>query len=271
MTALVEVHTEEEADRAVDAGAKVIGVNARNLKTLEVDRDTFDRIAPLIPDDVVKIAESGVRGPHDLIAYGRQGADAVLVGESLVTGQDPRAAVRDLVAAGAHPALQEGPALWLTAPWPTVRPSSAGADGHFGQYGGRFVPEALIAALDELTDEFNAAQADPDFRAELGPARHLHRPAVPAHRRAALRRARRRRAGPAQARGPQPHRLAQDQQRARPGAAHQADGQDPRHRRDRRRPARRRHRDRVRAARAWSAWSTWARRTPAARRSTSPG
>jgi indole-3-glycerol phosphate synthase len=108
MTALVEVHTEDEARRAVDAGAKVIGVNARNLKTLEVDRDTFGRVAPLIPETVVTIAESGVRGPHDVIEYGRQGADAVLVGESLVTGQDPRAAVRDLVAAGAHPALKKG-------------------------------------------------------------------------------------------------------------------------------------------------------------------
>jgi indole-3-glycerol phosphate synthase len=107
MTALVEVHTEEEAQRAVDAGAKLIGVNARNLKTLEVDRDTYGRVAPLIPETVVTIAESGVRGPHDVIEYGRQGADAVLVGESLVTGQDPRAAVRDLVAAGAHPALKK--------------------------------------------------------------------------------------------------------------------------------------------------------------------
>ncbi len=107
MTPLVEVHTEEETRRAVDAGAKVVGVNARNLKNLEVDRTTFGRLAPLIPESVVTIAESGVRGPHDVIEYGRQGADAVLVGESLVTGQDPQAAVRDLVAAGAHPALKK--------------------------------------------------------------------------------------------------------------------------------------------------------------------
>ncbi|WP_283133539.1 indole-3-glycerol phosphate synthase TrpC [Rhizohabitans arisaemae] len=101
---LVEVHTEEELERAVDAGAKVIGVNARDLKTLEVDREVFARLAPRIPDGVIKIAESGVRGPHDLLAYARAGADAVLVGESLVTGKDPRAAVVDLVTAGAHPA-----------------------------------------------------------------------------------------------------------------------------------------------------------------------
>lgn len=103
MTALVECHDAEEVGRAVDAGARVIGVNARDLRTLEVDRSTFARLVPLIPDGVVKVAESGVRGPHDVLDYARAGADAVLVGESLVTGGDPRSAVADLVAAGAHP------------------------------------------------------------------------------------------------------------------------------------------------------------------------
>ncbi|WP_329258514.1 indole-3-glycerol phosphate synthase TrpC [Actinoallomurus sp. NBC_01490] len=108
LTPLVEVHTEEELTRALDAGARVIGVNARNLATLEVDRTAFARIAPKIPSNIVKIAESGVRGPHDLLAYASAGADAVLVGESLVTGKDPRSAVADLVAAGTHPALRQG-------------------------------------------------------------------------------------------------------------------------------------------------------------------
>ncbi|MGB3772428.1 MAG: indole-3-glycerol phosphate synthase TrpC [Rhodococcus sp. (in: high G+C Gram-positive bacteria)] len=103
MTPLVEVHTEEEADRALEAGAKVIGVNARNLKTLEVDPDTFSRIAPGLPSDIIRVAESGVRGTADLLAYAGAGADAVLVGEGLVTSGDPRSAVRDLVAAGTHP------------------------------------------------------------------------------------------------------------------------------------------------------------------------
>lgn len=106
LTPLVEVHDEEEVQRALDAGAEIIGVNARNLKTLEVHRDTFERLAASIPDSVVRVAESGVRGPHDVFDYAKQGAHVVLVGETLVKGDDPRATVADLVAAGAHPALQ---------------------------------------------------------------------------------------------------------------------------------------------------------------------
>jgi len=108
MTVLVEVHDEAELERAVDAGARIIGVNARDLRTLEVDRSTFARLAPRIPAGIVRVAESGVRGPHDVLEYARSGADAVLVGESLVTGGAPRQAVADLVAAGAHPALRVG-------------------------------------------------------------------------------------------------------------------------------------------------------------------
>ncbi|WP_404861434.1 indole-3-glycerol phosphate synthase TrpC [Gephyromycinifex aptenodytis] len=108
MAALVEVHDEEETQRALDAGAQIIGVNNRNLKTLEVDRTVFARVAAGIPADRVKIAESGVRGPHDVLEFARASADAVLVGESLVTGGDPKTAVADLVAAGAHPALRHG-------------------------------------------------------------------------------------------------------------------------------------------------------------------
>jgi indole-3-glycerol phosphate synthase len=104
MTALVEVHTEDEASRALDAGARVIGVNARDLHTLDVDRSTFERIAPGLPSEIVKIAESGVRGPLDLIEYAAAGADAVLVGEGLVTTADPRQAVAEMVTAGSHPA-----------------------------------------------------------------------------------------------------------------------------------------------------------------------
>jgi indole-3-glycerol phosphate synthase len=107
LTPLVEVHTAEEVSRAVSAGARIIGVNARNLQTLDVDPGTFARLAPQIPSGIVRIAESGVRGPHDVIELARAGADVVLVGEALVTGRDPRSGVADLVAAGAHPALHK--------------------------------------------------------------------------------------------------------------------------------------------------------------------
>jgi indole-3-glycerol phosphate synthase len=100
MTALVEVHDEDEAARAVDAGATVVGVNARNLKTLDVDPDTFGRLAPLLPDGVVRIAESGIAGPLDAARYAAEGADAVLVGEALVRGSDPRRAAHDIISAG---------------------------------------------------------------------------------------------------------------------------------------------------------------------------
>ena len=101
LTALVEVHDESEVARAAASGARIIGVNARNLRTLEVDRGQFEKLAPQLPATVLKVAESGVRGPEDLVRYAEAGADAVLVGEGLVTTQSPRQAAAALVAAGA--------------------------------------------------------------------------------------------------------------------------------------------------------------------------
>ena len=89
LTVLVEVHDEAETERAVALGAELIGVNARNLKTLEIDDDTFGRLAPLIPDDRVKVAESGIFGPADVKRFVAEGARAVLVGEALVKDGDP--------------------------------------------------------------------------------------------------------------------------------------------------------------------------------------
>jgi indole-3-glycerol phosphate synthase len=97
---LVEVHDEAEVERALAAGARLVGVNARNLKTLEVHRDTFGRLAPLLPDGVVRVAESGITGPLDAARHASEGADAVLVGEALVRGRDPRRAAHDIVSAG---------------------------------------------------------------------------------------------------------------------------------------------------------------------------
>jgi len=100
MEALVETHTEEEVDRAVAAGARIIGVNVRNLKTLDVDRGNFARLAGRIPESAVIIAESGVRDAADVAEYGSHGADAILVGEALVKDNDPVGALRAFIKAG---------------------------------------------------------------------------------------------------------------------------------------------------------------------------
>ena len=93
LTVLTEVHDEDEVGRALDIGAELVGVNARNLKTLEVDPSTFGRLVKLLPDGVVAVAESGISGREDAARFAGEGADVVLVGEALVRDGDPRAAV----------------------------------------------------------------------------------------------------------------------------------------------------------------------------------
>ncbi|GAA1057181.1 hypothetical protein GCM10017608_08030 [Agromyces luteolus] len=88
MTPLVETHSAEELDRAARIGAKLIGVNARDLTTFELDRDLFGRIVDRFPEGAIKVAESAVLSAADVAHYRAAGADAVLVGEALVTG-DP--------------------------------------------------------------------------------------------------------------------------------------------------------------------------------------
>ena len=88
MTPLIETHSADEVRRAADIGGRLVGVNARDLSTFELDRDLFGRLADLIPDDAIRIAESAVLSPDDVAHYRRAGADAVLVGEALVTN-DP--------------------------------------------------------------------------------------------------------------------------------------------------------------------------------------
>jgi indole-3-glycerol phosphate synthase len=93
LTVLVEVHDEDEAERAVALGTELVGVNARNLKTLAVDHTTFARLAPQVPEDRVLVAESGISGPTDVKRFVAEGARAVLVGEALVKEGAPREAV----------------------------------------------------------------------------------------------------------------------------------------------------------------------------------
>lgn len=97
MDALVEVHTEDELDRALAAGARVIGVNNRDLKTFETTLDVTLRLASRVPGDVTLVSESGIRSRDDVVRLAAAGVDAVLVGERLVTDREPGGAARALV------------------------------------------------------------------------------------------------------------------------------------------------------------------------------
>ena len=97
MTPLVETHSAEELERAKAIGAKLIGVNARNLTTFELDRDLFGTLVDAFPADAIKIAESAVLTPADVAHYRAAGADVVLIGEALVTG-DPVATLKQFLA-----------------------------------------------------------------------------------------------------------------------------------------------------------------------------
>jgi len=94
---LVEVHDEAELDVALAAGATLIGVNQRDLTTFEVDHQRALRMAGVIPADVVKVAESGIRGGEDAHALRDAGYDAILVGETLVTSGDPARTIGELL------------------------------------------------------------------------------------------------------------------------------------------------------------------------------
>ncbi|QDY91301.1 indole-3-glycerol phosphate synthase TrpC [Arthrobacter sp. UKPF54-2] len=102
MNVLVETHTAGEVERAVAAGARIIGVNVRNLKTLDVDRSVFAELAAGIPAGALVVGESGVRGVDDVRHYAANGANAVLVGEALVSDATPRERIGEFMAAGAE-------------------------------------------------------------------------------------------------------------------------------------------------------------------------
>jgi len=99
MTALVETHSAEEVERALDFGAELVGVNARDLSTFALDQDLFGRLADSIPSGVIRVAESAVKTPADVAHYRQAGADVVLVGEALVTDGDPVRTLREFLAA----------------------------------------------------------------------------------------------------------------------------------------------------------------------------
>ena len=96
LSALVETHTEEEVEAALNAGARVIGVNNRNLKTFEVDISTSERLRPLVPKNKIFVSESGIQTPGDVDRLRKIGADAVLIGETMMCSSDKAAALKKL-------------------------------------------------------------------------------------------------------------------------------------------------------------------------------
>ena len=175
MEVLTEVSTPQEMHRASALGAEVIGINNRDLRTLETDLARTEEMAPLAPAGVVLVGESGVGDPEDVRRLSGL-VDALLVGSSLSGAPEPAEAARQLATA---------------VPLPQGEGTSSALDrdgqetGHhprlpafFGPYGGQFVPELLIPALDQLEDAFIDAQADPAFAAELETliTRYLGRP-----------------------------------------------------------------------------------------------
>lgn len=100
MTPLVEAHSADEVERALDIGAQLVGVNARDLRTFELDRDLFGSLADRIPSGVIRVAESAVKTPDDVAHYRAAGADVVLVGEALVTDGDPVTTLERFLAVG---------------------------------------------------------------------------------------------------------------------------------------------------------------------------
>jgi indole-3-glycerol phosphate synthase len=97
MRALVEVHTHDELERALEISPCIVGVNSRNLKTLEVDAQAFAQLLPLIPTDVVRVAESGISNRAEVEFAQNNGATAILVGEALVRSANPELAMRELL------------------------------------------------------------------------------------------------------------------------------------------------------------------------------
>lgn len=234
MGVLTEVSTAQEMERAAALGAQVIGINNRDLRTLDTDIARTEKLAPLAPAGAVLVGESGIESPDDVRRLAGM-VDALLVGSSLSGAPDPGAAADALATAvptaaatgtaaavsapgeragaGGHAGREAGrdaatpsaaPAAAASSapqnpdgsaqrhgdeaqPSSTARPGGAAQAGRathprlpafFGPYGGQFVPELLIPALDQLEDAFIEAQADPSFAAELDElmTRYLGRP-----------------------------------------------------------------------------------------------
>jgi indole-3-glycerol phosphate synthase len=124
VAALVEVHDVVELTRAIDAGARIVGVNSRNLRTLAVDPWVFEAVAGALPPGVTAVAESGLRTADDLRRVSALGYHAFLVGERLMSEPDPGAALRELRGVHLPP---EGGSHRISSPSPSLPPSGGRA------------------------------------------------------------------------------------------------------------------------------------------------
>ncbi|WP_437665589.1 tryptophan synthase subunit beta [Sorangium sp. So ce1182] len=144
MEALVETFDADEIERAVQAGARIIGINNRDLSTFAVDLDRSRALRRLIQADVLTVSESGLKTAADVAAVAAMGFDGILVGEALVSAPDPGAALRSLLG------------------------SATPVPGVFGAFGGRFVAETLMRNLEELEQGFLRYKDDAEFNRTLG-------------------------------------------------------------------------------------------------------
>lgn len=189
MEVLTEVDSADQMKRAAYLGARIIGINNRDLRTLDVDLSRTETLAPLAPKGVVLVGESGINTREDVLRLAPH-VDALLVGSHLSGADDPKAAAYEL--AGGQPTGSEAAyeAQAKNMDWkPLTAEQLASRDDHhegevvgtpsklptyFGEFGGQFVPELLIPALDQLEAAFVDAVEDPAFLAEVNELLHRY-------------------------------------------------------------------------------------------------
>lgn len=187
MRVLLECHTFDEVKLAKALDVRIIGINARDLKTFAVDREIFATYSKLLGAEIVKVAESGVSSVQDFLEYAKAGADAVLVGEGLVKAENRQLKAEQFMEAGIR--LRRGD-FAASASSDTIAPAASPVASvqlperqdrnlvsdsplskqngpYFGKFGGTFVPEALVAALKEFETAYKSSLQDDVFQREL--------------------------------------------------------------------------------------------------------
>ena len=164
---LIEVHDLAELEPALAAEPTALGVNSRDLATFAVELGVAEQLVARVPSGIPAIAESGIESRADVERLAAAGADLVLVGAAVARADDPAASVRGLVGVSRRGRAARSEAPTPAVPGAPAAPRERAVAGRFGPYGGRYVPETLMAALEELERVYEAARRDPAFWAEL--------------------------------------------------------------------------------------------------------